>query len=145
MILAIIILLTGCVENDKGGKSTESVAKRTGDKVGKLITDFASGVGKGIDDQLMVNIEISQDIINKGITVTTSKQDKMKGITIYMISETEFKSTLIAKALNKEGHEIGRSTVDVEFTDNDAKYVTFTFPDEMDSQLVEKYVINIKK
>ncbi len=55
------------------------------------------------------------------------------------------RSKLIAKALTNEGQEIGRSVQEVEFTADDAKYVTFAFASEMDSQLVDKYLLDVKQ
>jgi hypothetical protein len=71
--------------------------------------------------------------------------DKRKGITVYFMSSKPVQVSLMAKALNAEGDEIGRSVVDVEFTADDARYVAFAFDAEMDSQLVEKYVVEAKQ
>lgn len=139
-----LAVFSGC------GKHDESSAKRAGGKVGETLTEFASGVGKGIDKQLLVNVELSENLTNQGITKTVSKaigldQPDKKGITVYFIAQTPFNGTLIAKAMNKEGMETGRSVVDVEFSADDAKYVTFYFDPQMDAQLVDKYVVDIKK
>ena len=45
--------------------------------------------------------------------------------------------------MNAEGEEIGRSTVDIEWTAADAKYVSFAFQSEVDTQLVDKYVVEV--
>ena len=42
--VACTMLLCSC-----GKKEDESLAKRAGSKVGRTLTDFASGVGKGIE------------------------------------------------------------------------------------------------
>jgi hypothetical protein len=51
----------------------------------------------------------------------------------------------MARALTKDGQEIGSSAADVEFAADEAKYVTFQFDREMDSQLVDKYIIDMKQ
>lgn len=70
---------------------------------------------------------------------------KQKGITAYFIASRPVDAMLIAKALNAEGQEIGRSSVAVKLAAEDAKYVTFTFDAEMDTQLVDKYVVDVKQ
>lgn len=119
--------------------------------MGETLTDFVSGVGKGVDKQLIVNIELSDALQAQGITTTTAKftiSDRMKlkkGMSVYFISKTEISGKFIAKALNEQGQEIGRSTVAVEFSNEDAKYILFEFSDETDMNTVQKYLIDLKK
>ncbi len=100
---------------------------------------------------MTVDVELAAALTEQGISKTVAKGvgfqdiDKGKGISVYFIAQKEFKSTLVARALNKEGQEIGRAAADVDLGADDAAYVTFTFPSEMDTQLVQKYVIDIKK
>jgi hypothetical protein len=145
-LLAIaLVAAAGC------GKHDESVAKRAGSTVGEAVTDFASGVGKGVDKQMTVTVELSKQLTDKGVSKTIAKSagiapSKPKGgISVYLLAAKPLKAKLIAKAVTGEGQEIGRATVDVEFSADDAKYVNFSFDPEMDRQLVAKYVIDLKK
>lgn len=149
--LAVVSLavFAGCSKDD------ESAAKRAGAKVGETLTDFATGVGKGIDKKMMVNVELSKDLTEQGISMTIAKAEgidpaKAPGehastIRVYLIASKPFRATLGAKALTKEGQEIGRSVAEVELAADEAKYVSFVFDEEMDTQLVAKYAIDIKK
>lgn len=123
-------------------------AKKAGQAVGETITDFAQGVGSGIDKRLEVDVELSPEVVDLGLSKTVAKSagmdGKKKGITVYLLSQKPVTGSLIAKALNGEGAEIGRSVVEVEFAADDAKYVTFHFGNEIDSQLVERYLIDVK-
>jgi hypothetical protein len=145
LLVISLVVAAGC------GKHDESMAKRVGSSVGEAATDFAAGVGKGVDKQMAVNVELSKSLSDKGLAKTIAKSaaidlSKPKGgILVYLIASKPFKSKLMAKALNKEGQEIGRSTVDVDFAADDAKYVNFVFGKEMDTQLVDKYVVDVKK
>lgn len=142
-VLVAIALLCGC------GKSDESMAKRAGDKVGETLTDFATGVGKGVDRQMTVNVELSDEVTKQGLSTTIAKSGGLdasqKGITVYFLAETAFKGNLVAKAMNKDGKEIGRSVAQVDFSADDARYVPFVFDEEMDTQLVAKYIVKIKR
>jgi hypothetical protein len=143
-LILLLVVAAGC------GKHDESLAKRTGSKVGETLTDFASGVGKGVDKQMAVNVELSKAVADQGVSKTVAKSTGLdhpnaKGISIYLIASKAFKSKLVARALDKDGQEIGRSTSDVDLAADDAKYVTFQFDPQMDTQLVEKYVIDVKR
>lgn len=138
-----IAILCGC------GKSDESASKAAGTKVGEALTDFATGVGKGIDRQMQVNVVLSAEVAQQGLGKTVAKSlgidTGRKCISVYFMAKTSFKGTLLAKAMNKEGQEIGRSAADVDFANDDAKYVSFEFEQEMDTQSVDTYVIEVKK
>lgn len=141
IVMMGIITLVGC---GKSGKDEESVAKKTGAKVGEAVTEFATGMGKGIDKQMTLNAELSPGLKEKGISMTIAKGDMTKRISVYLIASKPLKAKLIAKAINESGQEIGRSVVDVNFAADDAGYTIFTFHEKMDTQLVKKYFIDIK-
>ena len=52
------------------------------------------------------------------------------------------KNELVVKAYDRKKREIGRSKVAVSFEAEEAKYITFTLPKELDKQTVIKYHIN---
>lgn len=155
LLLAILLIaVAGC-----NTKKDESLAKQAGSAVGEGLTDFASGVGKGVNKQMTVKVELSKALVDAGLSSTVAKPTGIsdiaqppekrhssgKGISIYLVASKPFKSKLVAKALNKEGQEIGRATAEVDFAEDDAKYIAFSFEHEMDRQLVDKYLISAKK
>jgi hypothetical protein len=144
LLVLSLIVATGC------GKREGTLADQAGTKMGETLTDFASGVGKGVDKQMMVNVELSKTLTDQGISHTVAKSlginpSNTKGISVYLIASKALKSKLITKALAKDGQEIGRSVVEADLAADDAKYVTFEFDREMDTQLVDKYTIDVKK
>ncbi|MFK7817722.1 MAG: hypothetical protein AB8G99_03305 [Planctomycetaceae bacterium] len=136
-----VVTLIGCsAENDAGS---------IGESLGKNVTEFAQGVGSGVDTQLEVKIELSQELTNRGVTTTVAKQetplnDATKPITVYFISAKPIDAALVAKAYNADNQEIGRATTTVAFGSDDAQHVGFEFPPEMDRQLVDVYRIGIR-
>jgi hypothetical protein len=166
-LLIVAALMCGC-----GKETDESLAKRMGNTIGEAAIDFASGVGQGADKQFLVDVELSEGLIQRGFSKTTAKSSGLdieilegatddtlkgatdetpkgatdtslkKGITVYLISETPYKGKLIAKAFDGEDLEIGRSAVDVDFGADDAKYIKFTFEREVDMQLVKRFTID---
>jgi hypothetical protein len=138
-VLVVLMACAGC--KDEAG----SIAQSAGSKVGETLTDFASGVGEGVDRQLEVTVEPSERFAEFGLSQTVAKSRGLKqGISVYFIAEKPFNGRMIAKAFNAAGVEIGRSKVDVTFDADDAKYVSFDFDTEMDSQLVERYQIDVR-
>jgi hypothetical protein len=148
LLVISLIGIAGC-SNDKK-KDDESLAKQAGSKVGETLTEFASGVGKGVDKQMAVDVELAKPLVDAGISKTVAKltaaaPGNARALSVYLVASRPFKAKLLAKALDADGREIGRATADVEFTADDAKYVSFAFDRQMDSQLVKKYVIDAKK
>jgi hypothetical protein len=143
LMLAVSILAVGC------GKQEDSAAKQAGKTVGKSVTDFAAGIGKGMDSSLLVNVSVAPDMEPQGLSITTAKwttvEGNKKAVSIYVISKNAFTGTLVAKALSKEDKEIGRALAEVDFSADDAKFTIFKFDEETDTQLVDKYVVGIKK
>jgi hypothetical protein len=155
-VLFAVAVFAGCGNGD---------AKQTGAKVGQAVTDFATGVGHGVDKGMEVVVELSPEVAAMGLTSTIAKhtesrdsldkgkgddaktsasRDRRKGISVYIVAKNPVKCELMAKAVNAAGHEIGRTTTAVEFSADDAKYVVFGFDSEMDTQLVAKYLIDAK-
>ena len=114
LVTVSLVFAAGC------GSDDESVAKRTGTKVGETLTDFAAGMGKGIDKKMVVNVELSKDLADQGLSSTIAKAGGLdtdrphdpvrperdlhqSSILVYVIAAKPFKGTLVAKALTKEG------------------------------------------
>lgn len=143
LLLASLLLGCGCGGAGDGG------AGALGESVGRSATDLARGVARGVDTALEVPIELTAEVAALGLEQTSAKHAKLDGpegkqITVYFVSKDPVQANLLARALNAEGKEIGRSLAAVEFASDDAQYVTFSFDKQMDSQLVQKYVIGVK-
>jgi hypothetical protein len=143
LIAAALGVATGC------GKQGDNTAKQAGKEVGKTVTDFGAGIGQGVDKSLLINVVFTPELEAQGLAKTTAKwygpEGGKKVITVHIISKSAFKGTLIAKALTKEGQEIGRALTDVEFTADDGKYTAFKLERDVDTQLVDKCVVDIRK
>ncbi len=137
------VLLAGC------GDSEQSLSEKAGKAVGEGLTGFLSGVGSSVDEQMKVQTELSEAASAAGLGVTTGKSagmgDPDKTFTIYLIAGQPFKGTLLARAFDKDGQEIGRSRAEVDLQKDDADYVGFVFHQQMDSQLVSKYRIDLAR
>jgi hypothetical protein len=134
-------LLAGC------GKDGENIADKAGESVGRHVTDFTKGVGRGIDQKMTIEVVLSPEVQALGLTNTVAKalglETTKKGFTVYLISQQSVSNTLVARALSADGLEIGRAKKEVTLQKADAAYVTFEFDGQLDSQLVKRYAIGL--
>ncbi|MDR1462989.1 MAG: hypothetical protein LBI68_07635 [Azoarcus sp.] len=136
--VAALSALAGCGD--------DSVSKKTGSSISGAVVDFASGLGQGVDEKMLVVVEADSTLVDKGLTATLGKDrgtvDNQS--TVYIVSEKPFKGVLSARALDKDDNEIGRAQTDIDLKEDDAAYVDFQFPGQMDSKLVRKYRISVR-
>ena len=108
-LVALMPVCVGCTDDKE-----KSLAQKFGNELGGSISDFAEGVGEGVDEKMLVEVKLTDKMSKRGLNKTVAKSlglnpDGKKGINVYITCETPFEGTLIAKAFNKEGLEIGRA------------------------------------
>jgi hypothetical protein len=139
LLVLAVALLVGC------SKKGENLAGKTGEAVGEKITDFAKGLGKGIDQKMTVEVTLRAEVQALGLSHTVAKslglENNKKGISVYFIASQPVATTLVAYAIKSDGVEIGRAKKKVELGKDDAAYISFEFDPEMDSATVSKYAI----
>ena len=140
MIGLVAALLVGC------GKKDDSIANKVGEVIGQQATDFTKGVGKGIDQKMMVQVSLTPQVQALGLTNTIAKSFGIRstnGISIYFIASQGVSNTLVARALNGDGVEVGRAKKLVVLQKDDATYVTFNFQEQMDVGMVKRFEIGL--
>jgi len=140
MISLLAVLLTGCSEKD------DSIAMKAGEKLGQQVTDFTKGVGKGIDQKMMVQVSLSPQVLALGLTNTIAKSLGLggtNGISVYFIASQNISNTLVVRALNGEDVEVGRARKLVVLQKDEATYITFNFEDLMDMQMVKRFAVGL--
>lgn len=134
-------VLAGC------GESEQSLSERAGKVVGDSLAAFFAGVGSGVDERMKVRTELSEAARAAGLGMTVAKSagmtDPDKSFIIYVLAQQPFKGTLLVKAFDRDGQEIGRSRAAVDLQQDDADYISFAFSQQMDSQLVHQYLVDI--
>ncbi|WP_164136843.1 hypothetical protein [Stenotrophomonas maltophilia] len=136
MALALALGLAAC-------KDDTSVSQKAGSAISGTAADFVAGLGEGVDKRMNVTLQADPGLAAHGLTVTLGKSRGMgsKEAAVYVVADKAFKGKLVARALDTDGTEIGRAAAEVEFAADDARYVTFQFNEEMDSQLVRTYAV----
>lgn len=117
-------MFTGCDKKD------DSLAKKAGEVLGKQVTDFTKGVGEGIDKKMAVHIVLTPHLQAIGLTNTIGKYlgiGSTNGIAIYFIASQNVSNTLVARALDDKGVEIGRAKKTTRFAKGrcDIRHIQF--------------------
>ena len=141
LTLLMVVLVVSC------GKNADDTVDKAGNAVGKQISNFTRALGQGVDEEMMVQVEFAPALSALGLTSTTAKRlpisESKKGISVYIVASTAADVTLMAKAFNQAGVEIGRSKLPVKLEKDDAKYHIFEFDPQMDSMTAKKYSIEV--
>jgi hypothetical protein len=109
--------------NEKLGEASE--------KVGESTATIVKKVKSGIEKVSKINIDISENLKNKGISTGKvelgSKQGRHNMLSIYMIFEKKVNRNITLKVTDSQGLEIGRTKTLVNAAAGDAKYFDFVF------------------
>lgn len=136
--LSVLMILTGCGDS--------SVSEQAGSNIAGAAVDFASGLGKGVDEKMLVELETEPSLAERGLTVTVGKGRNLGSgrAAVYVIADKPFTGAMVVKALDASGNEIGRATSPVDLKQDDANYVDLRFPPQMDTNLVRKYRVSVR-
>ena len=90
------------------------------------------------------SVSLASSVLDKGITMTSSKTEQTK-VEVYLVTTTSVEGELLAKALNVQGKEIGRSKQILNLGKDDAKLVTFTFDASVNLEEVTRFMLDFRK
>jgi hypothetical protein len=127
ILIFIVSLFASCVSNETKEKINEA-GNETGQTVGKFVT----GITHGVENALVVKVELSQILKDKGIefgkiTVTNDSEGKDNLLNVYVIFNKDFKGTMFAKAFDAKGLEMGRAKITISGNKEEARFVEFHF------------------
>ena len=131
LVVAIsFLMLTSC---DKLMNKTKETINKGGETVGKTATEFFEGVSEGIDKTLQCDVVLSQNLLDNGLSTGkfAVENDSTGGannvLVLYIIFDKDFSGSVMAKAYDKTGLEIGRSNIEIVGKAGDAGYFDFKF------------------
>ena len=129
IVILLVVTLWSC--DWAKGKAKDTVNK-TGEIVAKTGSEFVNGVEKGVQKTFSNDIQLSNDLVNKGVKTgrvnihgTDSTTDNI--ITIYLIFDNDFNQTITAKVYDEQHLEYGRTSQLVAAKKGEAKYFDFIF------------------
>jgi len=122
-------LVKGVGEGLKGG------GKEGAESLSEGVGEVLRGAAKGFDNSLgAVKVEAVEALGTAGVKVERGArhgEDGKHGITLYLVFEQAFEGRLLLRALDAEGHEVGRSTAEEKRAAGDAGYVDFAFDERV--------------
>ena len=89
-------------------------------------------------------VTLGSSVIDKGLSMTSSKSEQAK-VEVYLTSTDLVEGELLAKALNAQGKEIGRSKQILNLGKDDAKLVTFNFDASVNLDDVSRFMLDFRK
>lgn len=129
----------------KFGDALKEGGNEAGKALGEGLSEVIKGGEEGFDKGLgHVPFEISDGIKDKGLEITRISRSVSSVVNLYIIFNKSFKGKFIIKAYDEAGQEVGRSVNEFEGTQDEAKYVDFTFDSRTPFGAVKKYTIDLK-
>jgi hypothetical protein len=145
-IITLLLLIAVVSCNRVKNEAKEGINKG-GETVGKTATEFFEGVSEGIDKTLQCQIILSQAIQNNGIKIGKFSINNLPEggtnnlLTLYLIFDKDFKSSITAKAYDKNGLEVGRAKLSIENKAGNAGYYDFAFDKRTHIEVKSKIVL----
>ena len=129
LTLSALMLLGACGRIKEKAKET---INKSGETVGKSATEFIGGVSEGIDKTLQCELSLSESLVDKGLKtgkfmIGSADGGRNNQLTIYLIFDKDFKTSVTAKAFDKNGLEVGRAKIEIEGKADEAGYFDFVF------------------
>lgn len=126
-MLLCVGLLTHC-RTDSGNEKLSGATE----KVGKSAATAVKGIKAGIEKATKINIELSEALKGRGLSLGKTKLDSKNGgrhnsLNVYMIFDKKINKSVLVRVLNNQNEEIGRSKSLITGDAGEAKYVDFTF------------------
>ena len=121
-------------------EKTKNTINKGGEVVGETATEFIEGVTEGVDRTLDSKIVVSEGLKSQGIGtgkfyIESDSLGKDNKLVIYLITEKDFKGSLIFKVLDKKGLETGRKAVTLNRKAGEAAYQDITFDQRTDIEV----------
>lgn len=131
--------------------------KETGEAVGEGVAKTLKGVVTGVDVALALDTRLSPVLQESGLKATQSDKFKQlregvgsdgkkfttaNGVSVYLVAEQSIDASLLLRAHNKQGQEVGRAMAPAKITAGNATYVDFAFDERVSLREVEYYSLD---
>jgi hypothetical protein len=145
-IIVLFLVAFVCIACDKVTEKTKTGVNKSGEAVGKTAAEFFEGVAEGVDKTLQCEIVLSQSLQGRGLktgkfSIENAPDGKRNRLALYLIFDKEIEATLTAKVFDKNGLEMGRTTLDVQEEAGEAGFHDFEFDKRTQIETKSKIVI----
>ena len=141
----LLATLLGCGRAKEGVKDA---INKGGEIAGQTAGEFIKGAKEGVEETFAVPVELGERPRDLGITTgqirATAAPDggeRTNVLELYLIHAKEVTDTLLAKAYDADGLEIGRARLPLHAAANSAGWCILTFPEQTDLESKGKVVL----
>ncbi|MFT3846408.1 MAG: hypothetical protein QM725_15230 [Lacibacter sp.] len=132
-LLAISLLAFSC---NRAKQTAKDAINKTGETVGKGVSEFADGVKEGVTKTFGCELKLSKQLAESGLgtgkfSVEYDSTTECK-VVVYFIFDKDFSQTIKAKVFDPENKEYGRTSVSVSAKAGEAKFIDFLFDKRTD-------------
>ena len=124
------------------GEGLQGAGKRGAESLSKGVGEVLRGTAKGFDDSLSaVAVAPGNGLAEAGLRVERAHRQNAAAptITAYVLSGQPFAGTLLLRALDDSGKEVGRAKAALKQEADDAAYVDFTFDERVPLHTVKTF------
>lgn len=127
LFLLSLVLFGSCTSS-----SFKENVNKVGDAAGQTAGEFIEGASKGVEKAFDVKVNLSPELISKGIGLgkTTVADDTIGTdnlLVLYVIFNKDFESDMTAKVYDENALEMGRTKVHVTGKADETQFVEFHF------------------
>ena len=139
--LLAALLLGAC---DRAGEAAKNTINKSGEVVGQAASEFLKGAKEGVEETLALPVVLDTSLDDLGLSVGKTEATGGEGyhtLNVYLIFDRDLSDSLIAKAYDADGLEMGRVRFGVHGKAGDAVWHTITFPEQTDLEAKGKVVL----
>lgn len=148
--ISVFILILCFVSCNWAKDKARDTIHKGGEIVGKAGAEAADGVRKGVEKSFANLVEATLELASKGIELgriivngTDSTSDNI--VSVYIIFHNDFKSKVVARAIDENKNEFGRTTMEITAAANEAKYFDFVFDRRTNLDRNDKIILELGK
>ena len=130
--LLAALLLGAC---DRAGEAAKNTINKSGEVAGQAASEFLKGAKEGVEETLALPVVLDTSLDDLGLSVGKTEATGGEGyhtLNVYLIFDRDLSDSLIAKAYDADGLEMGRVRFGVHGKAGDAVWHTITFPEPTD-------------
>lgn len=139
--LLLALCLVAC---DRAGEAAKNTINKGGEVAGQAASEFLKGAKEGVEETLSMPVVLDASLDGKGLGVGKTEASGGEGyhtLNVYLIFDRDLSDSLVAKAYDADGLEMGRARFSVNGKAGDASWHTIEFPEQTDLEAKGKVVI----
>lgn len=129
-------------------ETSKEVINKTGETVGKGVSEFAKGVEEGVNKSYECKLEVSEPLSKLGLRTSKFRINKITNtnkntLSVYCMFVADFKQTVLVKVIDANGNEYGRVKQSIQMLKGEAQFFDFVFDDKVDIEDKSTFIIDL--